>query len=153
MMSAMKRICLWFGALLLSVTLFSALFPKVAGDFRTVPVLLIFRLTMMFALPVWCLSLPLVIGLKDAEGYRAWAIFASGTLIGPGLLALWSFYLQVAGGDPHEIWHGDPLTGLGGIAAILFALILGILTSSLYVISLKTLHRRARTSLTPTRVL
>jgi hypothetical protein len=104
---------------------------------------LIFRVAMTFALPVWCLYLPVVIALKDAEEGRIWTILFSGILIGPASLALWGLILQLRGGDAHQIWHGDPLVGLGGIAAITFALIVGFLTTSFYVIALRILHRRS----------
>jgi hypothetical protein len=143
-MNAVKRIGLWLGSLLLSVILFSLLLDLLLsgqGIFHAATALLIFRVTMTFALPVWCLYLPLVIALKDAEGQRIRTILFSGTLIGPVSMALWAFILQLRGGDSHQIWHGDPLIGMGGIATIIFALTVGFLTTSLYVIALKLLHR------------
>ena len=147
--NASRRIGLWLGSLLLVVTLFSLLFNLVfnRAAFNWVDsVLLIFRVTMIFALPVWCLYLPFVIALKDAEERRIWTILFRGILIGPASLALWCFTLQLSGDDPHRIWQGDPLIGMGGIAAMLFALIVGFLTTSFYVIALKVLHRRSITA-------
>ena len=145
LMNALRRVGLWFGSLLLSVTLFSLLFNLLfsgPGFFRAGSVLLIFRVTMTFALPVWCLYLPFVIALKDAEERRSWTILSSGILIGPASLALWGLILQLRGGDPHTIWQGDPLAfGLRG--AMIFALIVGFLTTSFYVITLKVLHHRS----------
>jgi len=139
-----RRIGLWFGSLLLSVTLFSLLFTlhfSGPGFFRAESVLLTFRVTMIFAFPAWCLYLFFVIALKDAEQRRGWTLLFSGLLIGPASLALWGLILQLKGGDPAEIWHGDPLAfGLNG--AMIFALIVGFLTTSFYVIALKALHRR-----------
>jgi hypothetical protein len=144
LMNTLRRIGLWFGSLLVSVTLFSLLVTlhfSGPGFFRAGSVLLTFRVTMIFAFPVWCLYLPFVIALKDAEERRGWTILFSGLLIGPASLALWGLILQLRGGDPHKIWHGDPLAfGLNG--AMLFALIVGFLTTSFYVIALKVLHRR-----------
>jgi hypothetical protein len=96
----------------------------------------------MFAIPVWCLYLPFVIALKDAEGRRRWIILLSGILMGPTSLALWGLTLQLRGADPHNIWQGDPLIGLGGIAAMIFAAIVGFLTTSFYLIALRVLRRR-----------
>jgi hypothetical protein len=50
----------------------------------------------------------------------------------------------VRGGDPHKIWYGDPLLGvLGGLAAMMiYALIVGFLTTSFYVIALRVLRGR-----------
>jgi hypothetical protein len=138
-MNALRRVGLSLGCLLFSVTLFSLLFilPFGAG---AVP--LVFRVAIMVAIPVWCLYLPFVIALKDAEGWRIWTILLSGILIGPTSLALWGLTLQLRGRDPHNIWQGDPLIGLGGIAAMIFAAIVGFLTTSLYLIVLRVLRRR-----------
>jgi hypothetical protein len=144
-MNTLRRIGLWFGSLLLSVTLFSLLFNVLfsgPGFFRVGTVLLIFRVTLIFALPVWCLYLPFVIALKNAEERRIWTILVSGILIGPASLVLWSLILQLRGGDPDTIWQGDPLAfGVSGV--MIFALIVGFLTTSFYVIALKVLHHRS----------
>jgi len=60
-------------------------------------------------------------------------------------LALLGLILQLRGGNPHLIWHGDPLLGvLGGIAVMMFfAAIIGFLTTSFYVIALKLFYRRS----------
>jgi hypothetical protein len=135
LMNTLKRIGLWFGSLLLSVTLFSLLFSRASVFF-------IFGVTMTLALPVWCLYLPFVIALKDAEERRIWTILFRGILIGPASLALWCLILQLRGGDPHTIWQGAP-PGLGCNSAVILALIVGFLTTSFYVIALKVLHRRS----------
>ena len=137
LMNTLRRIGLWLGSLLLSVTLFVLVFSVL---FRASPILIL-RVTMIFALPVWCLYLPFVIAIKDAEEGRIWTILFSGILIGPALVALWALVLQLRGGDPDKIWWGDPLTGLGGIAVIIFASIVGFLATSFYVIALRILHR------------
>ena len=141
-MNTLRRIGLWFGSLLLSATLFSLLFSG-ARIFGPGSVLPIFRVTMIFALPVWCLYLPFVIALKDAEQRRIWTTLFSGILIGPASLALWCVILQLRGADPHKIWQGDPLIGLGCITVMVFTLIVGFLTTSFYVIALRILHRRS----------
>jgi len=138
-MNALRRVGLSLGCLLFSVTLFSLVFILLFGA-GAVP--LVFRVAIMVAIPVWCLYLPFVIALKDAEGWRIWIILLSGILIGPTSLALWGLTLQLRGGDPHKIWQGDPLIGLGGIAAIIFAAIVGFLTTSFYLIALRALRRR-----------
>ena|ERR1035437_101727 len=90
-MDILRRICLWFGSLMLSITLFSLFFYGYA--------ILIFRITMIFAFPVWCLCLPFVIAFKDVEKRRPWILLLGGTLIGPASLALWCLILQLRGGD------------------------------------------------------
>jgi hypothetical protein len=146
--NAFVRIGLWSGCLLLSVALFSLLFNVVfnrAAFNWGGAVFLVFRITMKFALPVWCLCLPFVIALRDAEERRMRTILLSGTFIGPAALGVWCFVLQLRGGSAYKIWLGDPLIGLGGIAAMIFALMVGFLTTSFYVMALKVLHRRRPT--------
>lgn len=145
--NTLRRIGLSFGSLLLSVTLFTlllGLFINRGGLFRAGPLLFILRITMMFAAPVWRLCVPLVIALKDAER-RIWTILFSGILIGPASLAIWGLILQLRGGDAHRIWYGDPLLGvLGGFAAaVVYALLVGFLTTSFYGIVLRILDRRS----------
>jgi hypothetical protein len=144
--SALQRIGLWFGSLLFSVTLFSLLlnlFMNGPERFAAAPALLIFRVTMTFALPVWCLYLPWVIALKDAKEQRIRTILVSGILIGPASMALWGLILQLKGEGAHKVWYGDPLIGMAGgsIASIIFALIVGFLTTSVYVIAWKIVDR------------
>ena len=95
---------------------------------------------MMFAFPVWCLYSPFVIATNLLEGWRIWAILVSGVLIGPTSLALWGLILLLRGGDPNVIWYGDPL-GMGLRAGMVFALIVGFLTTSSYLIALKVFNR------------
>jgi hypothetical protein len=139
LMNKLERLGLWFGSLLLSATLFVLLFSVL---FRA-SAILILRVTMTFAFPLWCLYLPFVIALKDAEERRIWITLLSGTLIGPASLALWGLMLQLRAGDPHEIWYGDPLIGVGGFAAMIFAFIVGFVTTSFYIIALRIVHRRS----------
>jgi len=135
-MNAFSRIGLSFGCLLLSAILFSLCFT---GVFRAGPFLPVFRIALVFALPVWCLCLPFVIALKEARRIRT-TLFG-GILIGPASIGLWCLILQLRGGDPYQIWRGDPLTGIGGLAALICALIVGFLTTSLYLLVLRVLHR------------
>src|SRR6185312_12639855 len=74
----------------------------------------------------------IVLALRDAEGSRICPIIVSEILIGPAALALLGLILQLRGGHPNLIWHGDPLLGvLGGIAVMMFfAAIIGFLTTS-----------------------
>jgi hypothetical protein len=142
--SVPRRAGLWFSALLLAVGLFSLLFcftPNVAPpSLETLSG--VFVATLTFALPVGCLCLPIVIGLKDAEESRIWIILCCGILIGPLSMALWGLVLQWRGEDSQTVWHGDPLLGIGGIAGIVFAAIVGSFTALFYVIALRVIHRR-----------
>jgi hypothetical protein len=138
-MDISRRIGLWFGSLILSITLFSLLLPLLWNSWGGA-VTFLFRVTMIFAFPVWCLCLPFVIAFKDAEKRYPWILLLGGTLIGPALLALWCLILQLRGGDPHTIWYGDPLAG-PAVLPWISALIVGFLTTSIYLVSLRALHR------------
>lgn len=113
----------------LAVTLFSLLISP--GGFHFV-----FRITMIFALPVACLYIPFAISLRDAEEGRIWTILGSGIVIGPASLAVW--------GTAHGSgWQSDDIgPGLGG--GLLCALIVGSLTTLIYVIALKIAHWRVK---------
>jgi hypothetical protein len=142
------RIGLWFVSLLVAAALFSVLLTlwlMTGGSARPGSAVAIFRVTMMCALPVWCLCLPVVIALKDVAGWRSWTILLSGSLIGPLLMGLWFLVLQIGGASPQTMWQGDPLMGWVGssVAGMIFAFIVGLLTSSLYVAAFKILYRRS----------
>jgi hypothetical protein len=132
------RVGLWFGCLIIAVPLFSLLFIRLfspGGD-----VILICRITMMFALPVWFLHLPFTVKLKDAEDRRIWIILVSGILIGPLSLTIWCLILQLGGGDARTIWQGDPLAS-STAACMIFASVVGFLATAIYGISLKVIYR------------
>lgn len=138
--NTLRRIGLSFGSLLAGVTMFSLFFCVFVQRGIGIELLLVvFSVAIVYACPVWCLYLPFVIALKTAEGWRIWPISASGIFIGPTSLALWGVMRVQGGADPQMIWQGDPLLcGLGGMTAgIVFALIVGILTTSFYVTALK----------------
>jgi len=128
-MTKIRNIALWFGSLVLAISLFSLLFGP--GAF-----LFVFRVTMMFAFPVACLYLPVVMALRDTEEGRIWTILASGTLMGPACLVLWGFILDLGG---HAVWQSDDI-GLGLGAGLAMALVVGFLTTVSYVTALKIIH-------------
>jgi hypothetical protein len=130
LIKASGRIGLWFSSLLVAGLLFSVLCSLIFGGAGSI--FLVFRVTMTFALPVACLYLPVLIALRNTEEQRMPIILLGGILIGPASMALWGLVLEWRGGDTHTIWHGDPLTGMGGFVAILFALIVGSLTTFFY---------------------
>lgn len=138
LMNGLGRIGLWFISLILSVAFFClllSLLPSVRLNF------LIFRITFIAALPVWCLFLPVVIAIRDAGERRSRFILFIGTVIGPVSVTLWCINLQLRGNDSHTVWYGDPLIGVGGISGGIFASIIGFLTTSFYLIGLKVLQR------------
>jgi hypothetical protein len=139
-MNIPTRIGLWFGCLLVAVGLFSGLFGRFFNSGGEV--MFIFRITMIFALPVWFLYLPLVVKLRDAEHNRIWIILVSGILIGPLALTIWGLILQLSGGGAFDIWGGDDLGPSNG-ACMICASVVGFLTTLLYGIALKVLHRQS----------
>jgi hypothetical protein len=146
--SVWGRIGWWFVCLLVAVALFSlllSLWLAIAGSAKVGLVVPIFRITMMCALPVWCLCLPLVIALKNMEGSRIWIVLLAGGLIGPLLVGFWFLILQMGGAHQQTFWQGGPLIGWAGsgIAGMIFAFIVGLLTSSLYVVVFRVIHRRS----------
>ncbi len=139
LLNALGRIGLWFSSLLFAVLIFSLVFSMIFGGAGSI--FPIFRITMTFALPVGCLYMPVLIVLTNTEKQRIPIVVLGGILIGPASMALWSLVLQWKGGDTHTIWHGDPLTGVGGFVAMLFALIVGSITTFFYIFALKVTHR------------
>lgn len=146
--SSFGRAGISLAALLASVALFSVLFTLVFGRAafpRLDQIRFVFLVTSMFALPVWCLYLPFILTLKDAEGRRLWIILATGTLIGPVALSLWGFvYLRIPF-DMQRIVYSNPLGGeLAGLGALMgFALVVGCTTAALYGLALRRIHRRS----------
>ena len=140
---ASGRIGLWFSSLLAAGLLFSVLFGLLSGGAGSI--FLIFRVSLTFAFPVGCLYLPVLLAFRNREEKRMPIILLGGILIGPASMALWGLVLEWRGFDAHMIWYGDPLIGIGGFAAILFAWMVGSLTTFFYYFWLRaTRHRRYR---------
>ena len=123
-------------SVLLSVSLFSLAF---SGPFARD-----FIITMKFALPVACLYLPIAIMQRDAEGWRKVLVIAgSGIVIGPAYIALWGLIAGIRGKP--DVIKGDPLA-IGLVACLIFAFIVGSLTTILYITALKLVHHLTRAS-------
>ena len=133
-MTAPKRIALAFGCLLLAFAIF--------GIVGTVPTLIrdgpsharfeieILPVYLVVAVAGWLLAIPFVILFKDADSWRAWAILAIGTAIGPIFLLTPNF---VASGG-HISWQAEGT----GVAMSLF---IGFLTTVFYVLLLRRFKR------------
>jgi hypothetical protein len=132
-MTVLVRIGVWFGCVLIAAALFSALFIRVGS------VWFIFKVTLVFALPVGFLYLPFVLAFKDAEERRIWPILLSGILIGPASMFLWGLVLELRGEDAHLVWQGDGL-GTGVFQEMIYATVVGLFTTVLYVVWLKVIH-------------
>jgi hypothetical protein len=112
-------------------TLFALIYSRSLrlGQLRDIAeMLLVFFL---FALPGWFFALPIVVLLKNAQGWRGWFILLVGTCIGPGFIILWSL-VESSG---HFSWQQQG-HGLG------LPLMISLPTTACYVIALKFAHRR-----------
>lgn len=138
---AFIRVGLWLVSLLLADAFFN-LCDAFSILFRGPGIVpnLLFVMTIIYAFPAWLLFLPIVIALKDAEGRRIWSILVAGFLIGPLSLLLLYMAIRLVYGGPQPAGSHNPPTG-GEM--LLFAVIVGSLTTSFYVIGLKILHKCA----------
>lgn len=144
--SALGRAGLWLCALFLAIALFCVAIGSLSGSNEAF--LLFFRITTIYALPVGCLFLPIVIVFGNLESRRSLRLFLlSGILVGPISMAILMLFFELKGEDPQRIWHGDPLTGIGGFTTMLFALFVGSATTILYLLGLRTILR----SMNPSR--
>ena len=132
-MIAARNIGLCFLSVLLAVGLFSLAFT---GLYGWSPDALdhAFRITMKAALPVACLYLPVVITQRDAEEGRMRVIAGWGIVIGPA-------YLVLRGLIAGTLLERDEASPFGLVAFLVFAFIVGSLTTILYITALKFVHR------------
>lgn len=135
-MRAISRILLSFGSMLLAVALFCCwIGPLEAWT-------LIFRITMIFALPVWLIDLPILFLLRKTGRHHNWIVPVLGALIGPLCLMLWCGILVLRGQDWLSLWKGDPeALGLG--AMLILASLIGLATNSFYTVALILCRRSA----------
>jgi hypothetical protein len=142
------RIGLWFASLLLAVTGLALVYslPQFGnpGNWED-SFSVVFRVAMIFALPVACLYLPAVVALGDAVKRRLRVLLVSGALIGPVCIALLGIVAVLTGRESaHDAWYGDPLTGMGTPVCMFFALIVGSATTIFYAASLRIIVWRTR---------
>jgi hypothetical protein len=135
-MIAARNIGLWFLSVLISVSLFSLVYA-VPENWPLKAWLFVFRITMMGALPVACLYLPVVITQPDAGDGRMRVIAGSGIVIGPAYVVLLGLIAGIRG-QP-DVIEGSP-PGFGIVTGIILAFIVGSLTTILYISALKLVH-------------
>jgi hypothetical protein len=132
---AIGRIGLSFGCVLLSVAITALMsLPAVPHGRRIRMLFAIVPVTFLFAFPVWLLSLPLVIALKNAEGWRLWMILVAGVLAGPGFILIWSIISIPSGG--HITWQGSG-------SFFITALKVSLIATVAYAFALRAIHRRS----------
>ena len=91
-MRARKRIALSFGCLLVSTFLYGLAFnlhSYAAHSFTNI--LGMVPITLLYAVPGWAVTLPLMVLFKDARGWRGLALFVSCVGSTPALLHLGGF--------------------------------------------------------------
>ena len=134
------RVALWFVSFLLADLCFSLFFGFYSLNISVSAACFIF--TAIFALPAWCLFLPIVIAFKDAEERRIWGILSGGTLIGPLSLLLWDAAEWLHNVNSQGTWLWD--SGVLPVSFLVCAVIVGFLTTCAYVYGLKILHGRRK---------
>jgi hypothetical protein len=134
-MRAISRIVLSFCSLLLAVAIFSGILGSLDSW------LFVFKVAMIFALPVWLINLPFLFLLKNVGRHHRWIVPALGGLIGPVCLTLWCAILVLGGSNWASIWNGDPEAG-GLESALIFASLIGLSTNSFYAVALPIFKRR-----------
>lgn len=137
-MSTSRRIGLWFVCVLVAATLFGLF---ITGFVHVEAAFMVLRVTLLFASPVALLYLPLVVWLRDAEQRRIWTIVASGVVIGPLTMLLLGLVSQLFSAvGSHQLWYGDGID-FGVLQSMIFALIVGFLTTAMYAAALKIFAR------------
>lgn len=133
--STLRRVCFWFISLLLAVLAFSLFAGRAEEPSISI---FIFRVTMIFAFPVWCLYLPFIFFFRNADGRRSAILLLTGILIGPAALTVWCLgHLLVGQNLFRSFWNGDSEAGMGTGVFMIYATIVGFLTSAIYVLFLK----------------
>lgn len=136
---ALMRVGLWLVSFLLADFCFSLFFGFYSVHISVAAAFFIY--TLMYASPAWCLYLPVVIAFKDAEGRRIWTILSVGILVGPLSLVLWSVADRLHSVNAWRTGLWDSIEAFPAIFLV-FAAIVGSLTTCAYVYGLKILHRR-----------
>jgi hypothetical protein len=137
-MSTFRRILLSFACVVLAIAalFLLSLFGLVGSHAQRLGQLQsmaqIFLVYFLFALPGWLIALPFVVLLENAQGWRGWAILLIGTCIGPCFILLWSL-IESSG---HSTWQGDGFV-------LVASLIISLLTTVCYILTLKLAHRRS----------
>jgi hypothetical protein len=120
-----------FGCMLLAIAILGVISTASSAiRYGRMPTLLsieAWSVFLLFAFPGWVLALPFVILFENADGWRTWAILAIGTAIGPCFILTWT--LIDSGG--RIAWQGNSF-------AIVMSLLVGFLTTALYVLLLRS---------------
>ncbi len=133
-MRAIARILVSFCSLLMAVGIFSVILGAVGSW------LLIFKVAMFFALPVWLINLPILFLFRKAT-CQGWIVPALGGFIGPACLTLWCAILVLRGSNWANLWNGDSEAGGLG-SSLIFAFLIGLGTNTFYMLALRIFERQ-----------
>ncbi|MBT9329541.1 hypothetical protein [Paracidobacterium acidisoli] len=135
--SAWKRAGLSFGCCLLLVVLMSGLLgPRGSID-------VVYRVALLFVLPLWLVLLPVAIKVRDAKGIRFLGIMGWGTLAGPVALLILLLLQILHDGNFSRVWQGDPTVPSTAVW-IGIAAVCSLFVSVIYGVSLKAWGHLAR---------
>lgn len=135
--TAWKRVSLLFGCCLILVAVMSGLLgPRGNMD-------VVYRIALLFVLPLWLVLLPLAIKVRDAKGIHFLGIMGWGTLAGPLALLILLLVQILQDGNFSTVWQGDPtipsMTVWMGVAAVC-----SVFVSVIYGVSLKAWYHLAQ---------
>ncbi len=123
--TASGRVGLWSTSCLILIALFDTL-QGPAGTMETV-----YRMALLFVLPLWLLFLPICIRVNDAQELRIWTILGSCTLTASIAYAGLVFIQMLNRGNPAIIWQGYP-TGPNIAVWMTFAAVAGFIAGAIY---------------------
>ncbi len=86
-------------------------------------------------LPGWLIALPLVLSINRTDGWRLWLLAILGTLIGPVLVGIIGLVITL-NSPPTTTWNS------GALDFAYVATAISVLTTAIYLISLKALSRQ-----------
>lgn len=125
--TAWKRASLLFGCCFILVAIMSGLLgPRGSMD-------VVYRIALLFVLPLWLVLLPIAIKLRDAKGVHFLGIMGWGTLAGPVALLLLLLVQILHDRNLSMVWQGDPTVpstavwmGVAAVCSLYVSVIYGI---------------------------
>lgn len=137
--TALKRISVWT----VSCLIFIALIYATQGPAGTMDV--VYRITLLYVLPLWVVFLPVTLKVKDAQGPRIWIILGYGLLTGVVVFAGLSVIQALNRGNPSIIWQGYATFSSMALWTTL-AVASGLVVSAIYGMALKMFYRWIQTA-------
>ncbi len=91
----------------------------------------VYRVALLFVLPLWLLFLPICIRVNDAQELRIWTILGSCTLAASVAYAGLVFIQMLNRGNPTIIWQGYP-SGPNIAVWMTCAAVAGLIVGAIY---------------------